>query len=257
MQAPSELDLMAAMHMVAYLLYTRSVELRFYKGTEEAQQLVTVIVCADAAFRSHLHTGASHFGRGGKLITNLQEGMHCQSGMFHAKSKASDGLLPFTIADAETGSAVEATKDAIYLKGLIEVDFGIDLDSVIELQEDNEATVNVSNNLSPKASQMRQSAHKIAFLRSAAANNYINVKQVPTGRQAANQFTKGQGAVANTRDLSSAQGDSPSIRIIQDVARTRFHQRHRLPSASELVEDNNDGYAMGAKFVREEAAVER
>jgi hypothetical protein len=226
-------------------------------GTEEAQQLITVILCADAAFRSHHHTGASHFGRGGKLITNLQDGMHCQSGMFHAKSKASEGLLPFTIADAETGSAVEATKDAIYLTGLIKVDFGIELGSVIELQEDNAATVNVSTNLSPKASQMRQSAHKISFLRSAAATNYISMKQVPTGQQAANQFTKGQGAVANTRDLSSAQGDSPLIRIIQNMARIRYLQRHRLPTASELTADDNDEYAMGAKFVQEEAAVER
>lgn len=247
MHRATTLDLEAAMHLSAYLLYTRRVELRFYKGTEEAQQQLTIMGAADAAFRTHMHSSQSHYGRGFKVVTNLDDGLQCESGFFTGKSQSSQGLVPFTIADAETGSAVEAVKDIIYLTGLIEVDFGLSLGGrPMVLEEDNMATFQVSTNLNSKSSHMKQSSHMRAFLRSAAAMGYFKMCIVGTARQTVNSFTKGLGATANARDLPLVQGRSDITDAIREMATLRLNQRRPLPLESSPIEDEGDAVCAAA-----------
>ena len=242
MHRATTLDLEAAMHLSAYLLYTRRVELRFYRGTEEARDQLTIMGAADAAFRTHTHSSQSHYGRGFKVVTNLDEGMQCESGFFSGKSQSSQGLVPFTIADAETGAAVEAVKDMIYLKGLIEDDFGLSLGGrPMVLEEDNIATAHVGSHLTSKTSHMKQSSHMAAFLRSAAAMGFYKMAIVGTAKQTVNSFTKGLGATANARDLPLVQGRSAVTDAIREMATLRLNQRRPLP-----VVDSTSAEAAGA-----------
>ena len=233
MHRATTLDLEAAMHLSAYLLYTRRVELRFYRGTKEARDQLTIMGAADAAFRTHTHSSQSHYGRGFKVITNLDEGMQCGSGFFCGKSQSSQGLVPFTIADAETGSAVEAVKDMIYFKGLIEEDFGLSMGGrPMILEEDNIATTQVASHLTSKNSHMKQSSHMAAFLRSAAAMGFYKMAIVGTAQQTVNSLTKGLGATANARDLPLVQGRSAITDAIREMATLRLNRRRPLTAVS-------------------------
>ena len=237
MSCATQLDMEAAMHLSAYICYTRELGLRFYRGTQGARECLTLIGAADAAFRTHAETSRSHYGRGLKVVTDLGLGMQCPSGMFLAKSSASKGLVPVTIADAETGAAAELTKDIIYVKMLIERDFGMRLggDGAVTIEEDNQATMQVATSNTAKSKNMRQSSHNINFNKSAIAMGFTKFKLVPTAAQTVNMFTKTQGAMQHARDVPAVMGAQPLTWAMLEMARKKYAQRHPLSPVPALL----------------------
>ena len=200
---------------------------RFYVGTKEAQESLTIVSAADCAFRTHKEISQSHIGRGVKVVTDLEQMMDCFSGMFLARSQATKGLVPATIADGEAVAAAELCKGIIYTKGLVEEDMGYKLggDGTVILQEDNGAVVQSTTNLCPKTSNMKQSQHILNFVHSVISEGYVSMVQVPTGQQSVNQLTKKLGAAASSRDLEWAMGRSPTSAAIREMAKRRYKAR--------------------------------
>ena len=97
----------AVFYLASFLCTFEDLEITFHPGDEAARNMFTIIGAADAAFRTHTRSSQSHYGCGFKIITNLDEGMACDSGMFHATSRSSKGLVPLNIACAEVGALVE------------------------------------------------------------------------------------------------------------------------------------------------------
>jgi len=186
---PSVLDLHAIIWLAAFMINNK-VPLTFHEGTQEAQENLSFAGCSDAAYKTHTTTSHSHYGYGVKLVTDLQRGLECRSGMVEVKSVTSKGLVPTSCGSAEVGAMSDGVQNMIYTEAVISTDFGLPIDGRSVLWVDNQGAEDSVARDAPSIKGLRAEVHSINFVRSAISEGLIKVALVPGNQQMADGLTK-------------------------------------------------------------------
>ena len=187
MSCPGKEHVKAAKRVVSYLYHTRELGITFSRGIwqgpswyvkvlDNSKEAVLLVGSADADWAGDEDTRKSTSGYA----------MILQGGLVSWMSKIQPTVATST-AEAETIAAVEAVKQIIHLRLLLD-ELGHEQREPTHLQEDNTATIALSkgNENSKKAKHFQT---KVCFLRDRETKDFV-FKKVDTKDQLADAFTK-------------------------------------------------------------------
>lgn len=169
-------------------------------------------------------TSQSHIARGQKVVTDPQLRMDSPSGFFMATSQSIKGKVPDSTAVAELYTAVEVTKDNIYLRNLLKNDTGIPVGPII-IEEDNQPVINVSTDYTSQTKAMRHKLLGINFIKSAQIDGGVKLVKVQSDKQRANALTKRLATSAFWNDLPSFIGMHPDQAELREIINERLQSR--------------------------------
>jgi hypothetical protein len=179
-----EEDYLALMRVVQYLYVNKDLKLRLHPNHDNAKQYIQLRAYCDAAYSVTLD-GRSQYcycfdlvARDLKDVEN--DDFNTKTGMFYLKSKLADSVDLGTCG-AETGSAVEAIKDVILFRGILEE---LHLQQVVPtpVYNDNSAGIHLSSEYSGNHKKVRFMLPRINWLLEQTKAKIIKMKYMQTGQ---------------------------------------------------------------------------
>jgi hypothetical protein len=183
----TERDFLSLLRIASYLGGTRELGIRFERRSRDlhTDELTTLFCWVDAAHGTHLDS-KSHSGYCFSL------GSSC-SGMFYSKSfKQSNVTL--SSMEAENASAVEATKEIIWFRSLLD-ELGFTQKQSTMIYADNASMILVAENFSGHHKRVKHFLNRINFLIENVKNEIISFTHVSSSDNVADILTKPLGPI--------------------------------------------------------------
>jgi hypothetical protein len=183
----TERDFLALLRIASYLGGTRNLGIKFRRNVSEFyQEALTVLFCwVDASHGSHLDS-KSHSGYCFSLGSWI-------TGMFYSKSfKQSNVTL--SSMEAENSSAVEATKEILWFRSLLE-ELGFPQLKPTEIFADNASMITVAEDFSGNHKRVKHFLTRINFLIENVKNQVISFTHVSSQDNIADILTKPLGPI--------------------------------------------------------------
>lgn len=175
MAKPSKAHMTAAKHVLRYLRGTASLALRY--GNPSAANVNTVVGYADATWGNI--PGSSRSVSGNVFLLN--------GAAVSWKCKV-QSCVALSTAEAEFFSLCEATREAVYLRNLME-EIGLPQTSATRILEDNQPCIHLVHN-PVTVSRSKHVAIRFNFVRERLELGQIDVVYCPTGDMVADALTK-------------------------------------------------------------------
>ena len=191
MSCPSLEHIEAAKRVVRYLYHTKEMGITYRRGSfggpqwyvkalDKSADAVLLMGCADADWGGDEDSRKSTSGYA----------MILQGGLVSWLSKLQP-TVALSTAEAETISAVEAVKQIIHLRLMLD-ELGQTQGRPTKLQEDNSATIYLSNG-KENSKKAKHYQAKVFFLKDRTENRVFEFEKVETENQLADAFTKPLG----------------------------------------------------------------
>ncbi len=179
----TEKDLQALKRVVHYIISTKELELVYSPNDQEQCTTISELYAwADAAYNVH-QDSKSHSG----ICFRYGD----TSGMFHSNSQKHK-IVSLSSTEAEIIAAVEATKDIIYLRGLLD-EIGYTQIQPTTLYADNKSLIILATKYSGNHKKVKHYLARINFMIEQVNNKVIRLEYLQSKDQKADLLTKPLG----------------------------------------------------------------
>jgi hypothetical protein len=215
--------------LVAFIHFTRKMGRTFHPATTQAEKEMKLIAYCDAAHKAYKEDSQAQLGYGIKI-----GGAESKSAMFSASSKKNATTTPLSSCGSELAASVEATKDVIYTRGLME-ELGFPQEDSTPIQEDNASLIKITSDYSKGTRKMRQSMQLIHFMMDNIKKKVVELTKTRGEELAADNFTKPTTPKRYWKHVATIMGEHPDI---EDARRRAGQKRKDKEIAHEAPEKN-------------------
>lgn len=218
--------------LVAFIHFTKKMGRTFHPATTQAEREMKLIAYCDAAHKAYKEDSQAQLGYGIKI-----GGAESKSAMFSAASKKNATTTPLSSCGSELAASVEATKDVIYTRGLME-ELGFPQEESTPIQEDNASLIRVTSDYNKGTRKMRQSMQLIHFMMDNIKRKVIELTKTKGEELAADNFTKPTTPKRYWKHIATIMGEHPDI---EDARKRAGQKREKTEIIQETKKESTKG----------------